>query len=384
MEKSNKNSKLNQQEREMLAKVEKRIVRREKRARRRRNISNVSQRTTQPLARSNTTKNKTPKFMPIKGGVRVPHSEYVGKLLGTDAALLYHLNPNNYTLFPWLSGVAQNFEKFKIVSLQIRYENVTNATTSGQFWCYADYDPNDHIPTNLDAALNMYKVTTIPVYRNGTMTLTTAKFNSLKDYFVLPTNWSIDETDFKWYYPASVVFGIDNSGVTGLNGRVFIDYVIDLYVPDLMNNIPPPFGSISAVNNCGITSSGNPYITDPSAVTGGALGLPKNVNVLSSGLQFLTAAKGLLNLVMWFANTETGLNSNRLNLIGSDGVLLGDPLEWITKANDGTSFFWQASYPFSITNPQGGNISFNSNLGTSGINGSLQMNVTDLPRNATF
>jgi len=78
----------------------------------------------------------------------VSHREYVADISGSVdfAAVAYRINPANYDLFPWLSRIALNFEKYRFRRLCFCLKTQTSTTTPGSVMMAVDYDPSDAPP----------------------------------------------------------------------------------------------------------------------------------------------------------------------------------------------------------------------------------------------
>lgn len=72
-----------------------------------------------------TIDDNIPQFGNISGGVRVRHREYLGDLFssGTFKNNVYRINPALKETFPWLSGLAVNFERYRFLGLCFEYKS---------------------------------------------------------------------------------------------------------------------------------------------------------------------------------------------------------------------------------------------------------------------
>jgi len=64
------------------------------------------------------------------------------------------LRPTDFTLFSWLSGIAQKFEEYKFHSVQFTYEPQCPTTTPGSVALWFDEDPTHTAPANWNAMIN--------------------------------------------------------------------------------------------------------------------------------------------------------------------------------------------------------------------------------------
>lgn len=113
-----------------------------------------------PAARAVVVRSSQPRFSGRNElGVTVTHRELVGTVTNagvTGFALTaessaypgYDLSPGCGTLFPWLSTIARNFEKYQFKNLKFEFIASSPSTYSGRFYAAIDYDWNDPIATS--------------------------------------------------------------------------------------------------------------------------------------------------------------------------------------------------------------------------------------------
>lgn len=113
-----------------------------------------------PAAISYGSKAKTPKVVTrADGTARIRRTEFVGTVSNgsvTGYTLLglsqqtpgYDLNPGCNDLFPWLSEIARNYEKFHFNSIRFRVTPSQATATAGRLYLAVDYDYDDNPPTS--------------------------------------------------------------------------------------------------------------------------------------------------------------------------------------------------------------------------------------------
>lgn len=71
-----------------------------------------------PVARSTQVRMQQPRIRPGRsaGSITLSHREYLGEIAGstTFAATAFNVNPGLHTTFPWMAGIANSFESYKI------------------------------------------------------------------------------------------------------------------------------------------------------------------------------------------------------------------------------------------------------------------------------
>lgn len=86
---------------------------------------------------------------------KVKHSEYLFDLPGSVefAQTSLRVNPGDPTSFPWLSRIAQNYEKYVFKKLCFYLKTVTSTVTTGSVIMAFDYDASDAAPISKAAML---------------------------------------------------------------------------------------------------------------------------------------------------------------------------------------------------------------------------------------
>lgn len=72
--------------------------------------------------------------------------------IGGNAAFtanVFQINPANATSFPWLTSIAQNYQKFRFLNLRFIWTPICSTTTTGSAYLYIAYDYLDTTPTTL-------------------------------------------------------------------------------------------------------------------------------------------------------------------------------------------------------------------------------------------
>jgi hypothetical protein len=105
-----------------------------------------------------------PAFRPSVEGVRISHREYIRDVTSSSSAFLNliqcRINPGNTALFPWLSGVAANFEEYEIHGMIMEFKHTAGSAISstnnalGKVVLATNYDVSDALYTNFLEAEN--------------------------------------------------------------------------------------------------------------------------------------------------------------------------------------------------------------------------------------
>lgn len=75
-----------------------------------------------------------PKFGSADNGTRITHSEYLGDISSSVAfaATRYAINPGDAKTFPWLSQIADGYEKYRFRSLMFFYRSISSEYSTTQ------------------------------------------------------------------------------------------------------------------------------------------------------------------------------------------------------------------------------------------------------------
>lgn len=92
-----------------------------------------------------------PKMRNGKDGLVVHHKEYMSNIVSNATTLGFKavgltLNPGKISTFPWLSTLAGNFDKYRIISCTISLVTNQPTTTAGRIGVGFDYDSTDPVP----------------------------------------------------------------------------------------------------------------------------------------------------------------------------------------------------------------------------------------------
>lgn len=87
------------------------------------------------------------------GSIIVHHKELMGSVVTSSSTNTYQcdsyvVNPGKSATFPWLSTLAGNFEKYRIVKLAISYVSNQPTTVAGKIGIGIDYDSTDPLPAD--------------------------------------------------------------------------------------------------------------------------------------------------------------------------------------------------------------------------------------------
>jgi hypothetical protein len=314
-----------------------------------------------PLGEGYRAKIKNPKFTNKGAQVIVRHSEYVMDINGSTETETTRLrvNPGDGNTFPWLSRMAGSYEKFKIRKMSFRYIKNCASITEGFVWMYPDYDVNDPIEQQKAVFLNMMDVVQGSAWTNLTLNISPAKFNQTKSYLIRSPYQVYN--DYLLYDPVNVMVGTEGTGDPISIGKIFVDYEIELMIPDPQNGLH--FDNCFIVsNNVTINNNVNGlYIPQP--VTGNITNQYGNIQptATQTGWTLTSSFCGYMTIYIIGENFDA---SRVLNMAVDQGTLT--VLASNIQDEFGGTDIWSKTW--ALNAPQGANVNFTSSLTTGLVN----------------
>lgn len=194
-----------------------------------------------PLAEGYIRKYEKAKTVMTKTGIVVAHREYVGSVTSSNDLSFAQLriNPADPVTFPWLSTIAGAYEKFKIKKMKICYQKNCASITPGYVYMYPDYNVERTAMTTEALFLNTMDVVETSPWVSTDLTIKPAKLNQLKTYLIRSPYETYSGKDYLLYDPLNIFIGTAQSLANDpINvGRIFIDYEIELTIPDPETNL---------------------------------------------------------------------------------------------------------------------------------------------------
>jgi hypothetical protein len=198
----------------------------------------------------------------------VKHKEFIGNVTGSSAftqSFELSLNPGIAATFPWLSVMAQNWQAYRFKKLRFYYLTRTGSNIPGSVILCPDYDAADVAPIS-EQVIDSYedakedapwKNIDCPLNPIAMHLLGPKKFIRLGN---LPANQDVKTFDVGNMF----VYTVDGTAVNW--GKVWVEYDVDLYTPQL-----PPGGSsftqVAPIVGATSTTAAEPLGTAP-VVTG--------------------------------------------------------------------------------------------------------------------
>lgn len=271
-----------------------------------------------PVTESGTlVRSKPYNFTSADNKIVVRHREYLGTVTsgGTSALGLayYPLNPGDHTVFPWLSGIARSFTRFRFRKAEVTY--ITEAPTTLGGCVLMAYSPDgarmSNIPATKSDLLEYASAARCAPWENSNM----ACAISSKEQFVLPGNCYAPGNGSSSIYTAlnapvmdvrevtdGIIFTATSGVPAGIIGDLYLDYEVELSEP--CSVIPMAMGNCYCV-----TSAGKIFVPAMTVNPNSQVNFLMADNVLNWNLNgqclltvYLHGTVGLSALLTWTTN----------------------------------------------------------------------------------
>jgi hypothetical protein len=248
------------------------------------------------LSEGYTRKFSKPIMKTLKDGIRVSHKEYVGTITAsTDLSYAkLRINPADPATFPWLSTMAGSYEKFKIVAMKIHYQKNCATVTPGFVYIYPDYNVEREAMTTPELFLNTMDVKETSPWVSCQVDVIAKKLNQTMTYLIRSPYETY--TNYLLYDPLNVYIGTAESQSNDPNniGRIFIEYVIDLMIPDPESQLKLYSLDAHTDNTSNLSIPAGGYLPNYAGSTPNINRGNLNMGYSSAGLTFPDSFSGML------------------------------------------------------------------------------------------
>jgi len=174
--------------------------------------------------------------------VTVSHREYVGSVTnGSNTGFYipplclsapgYDLNPASRLMFPWLSNIAVNFERFTFAKLVFHFVPNQSASTAGRFYAAIDYDYDDIPYSDKNYLMANRTSLSVPCWSEATLTCDPAAMHADQASKYVSASSRGNYVEPRTAFCGFLLLGFDSSSQCTFD--VTAEYVVPLSVPEL-------------------------------------------------------------------------------------------------------------------------------------------------------
>lgn len=277
-----------------------------------------------PVTMGNIIRSVKPSVNRSSAGVRVRNRELlqssVGGSVGFQVQTIASVNPGLPLTFPWLSIQAGQYEQYAFRYLKFIYYPSTNTSSSGDVMLMIDYDAADNVPVSETQLLDHEDAVIAPVWEAVEMVCDVSQMRALGPRkFIRSVAMA---GDIKTFDVGTFYLGTNNCASALSVGKLFVEYDVEFFVPQLTpnNDLSPTQTSwwVNPATQVLISGAVTPIISQVAVQSLGGMTLPmdglnlaKNYNP-TTGTWFPPA--GVYTIAISFAYNS---NSNARLLVNS-------------------------------------------------------------------
>jgi hypothetical protein len=191
---------------------------------------------TAPVAMSYGGTNRGPQLRAAgQGAIVVSHREFVADVFGavTFNNIAFPINPGLSTTFPWLSALARNFDKYKFRRLKFCYEPSTATVLPGTVMLAIDLDASDPSAISKREFMSFEGASKATIWAACCTQMPEMQPLLYNRVGAQPVG-----TDIKTYDAGNFEFAVSNCDSSAFIGEVYVEYEVELHVPQSVNLVP--------------------------------------------------------------------------------------------------------------------------------------------------
>lgn len=199
------------------------------------------------------------------------HREYIAEVVASEdfTNTVYPINPGLPGLLAWGSGIAQNYEQYRIRSFSFSYETQAPTTDQGSVMLAIDYDPADTAPANKSQIMAMAGAVRTAVWNRITVSASSARRSFDKLY--VRAGGLGENLDIKSYDYGVLNIAIQGATAVGAIGELYADYELELFTPTQDLEVDELFANTANATATPVTLTG--IFGSNFAVISGGLGV---------------------------------------------------------------------------------------------------------------
>lgn len=321
---------------------------------------NVQNKDAQKIANANTKHYVQPKVSSNSSGIMVKKREFISNIepISPFTPQKVECNPGINSMFPWLSGVAVNFEKYRIHKISFIYETAQSTFIPGMIMLAPEFNISDALPESKSELLEYAFATRAPVWKNFRMDLPSSAVMNYKDYYIRANDLSV-ENDKKLYDPFYLIYASDAvQEDISYAGELWVEYEIELLYPQRISLSVLRYNGFKSFTFSAPTN-GAPF-TNVSAENGGLLLAKQDSATLLFSESFTGQVQYLIDVSNIGLSTKISTNPAVCSVV-SNGTITS--LWGVGGAGTNNTDPDYIVYIFSLKNIEKGDLFQVSNLG---------------------
>lgn len=214
------------------------------------NVQHLSQRVVAPVAVNSVRRQGGPRMTNRRGGnsITVTHSERFDTVSESTifSPKSFSLQPAIGTgaghMFPWLAGIARQYETYRFNYVKIKYQPNVATQTPGHIVIAPDYDPLDPLPASGIEVESYKSAISGPIWQALECTLAPADLARRAPKFTRLAAAPLI-SDLKSYDTANIIVTTEGGLVNTLAGYLYVEYSVELFTPSKPSALEAAFQS---------------------------------------------------------------------------------------------------------------------------------------------
>jgi hypothetical protein len=250
----------------------------------------------------------------------VRHREYVNDVLSSinfAVTSTYSINPGLVSSFPWLSQIAQRYEKYRIRKLRYTFETISPTTSVGSIMLVPDFDADDLAPTSKTQALSYKSSVRTQLWERIALDVKKEDLSALPQYYIRPG--TVSNIDVKTYDVGNLFVCSSGAVASVIVGELWVEYEVELIAPTIQSYdaIVNPTGAV-VLNSTFTGANNNQLFGDLSARVIKNNSIPITISPDGTYVTFNSYFKGILMiLIQWTAAMTYGPSAFSVVTTGS-------------------------------------------------------------------
>jgi len=187
----------------------------------------------------------------------IRHVEYIGDVtsqFGSFLARGFPLNPGMSVVFPWLSVIASNWEKYRFRKLCFLYRAKSATTEAGSVISMVDYDAQDLPPNGKQTMMGSNYVDS-NTWQSHEYNCLSSNLGDTMNYRYVRITAVPPNTDQRMYDLGVYYIATDGGAGSGQIGELHVAYEIELKTPQTINSLVSNLGSYISDNGSAKTNN---------------------------------------------------------------------------------------------------------------------------------
>jgi len=264
-----------------------------------------------PLRVGQRSTASAPQIKNRNGCALVSHREFVADLqdLSTGfTAQLFSINPGLSTLFPWLSTIANQYEKYSFKKCVFELKSACASSVPGSVGMVVDYDANDPVFTTEQQANQFDGAKQVQAWESTKFSLKPLDEVSVVQWYTRSGAVPVG-ADVKMYDVGNLnIWSTDGAGASLILSKLWVTYEVELMAPKINNPIGGNLNCAHFVGSAGMTQT-NPLGTTQTTRAGTTL----TYKVTTAALSIYSSGRYLVT-INWAGTGLAGPTATTVNL----------------------------------------------------------------------